>query len=43
MNISDNQENFTFSNDGYVPEQSTGGQMDIECNTPVYLEPKKQD
>ena len=41
-NISGNHEHFIFSNDGYTPEQNTGEQLDIECNTPVYLEPKKQ-
>ena len=41
--ISGDQGKFNFSNDGYMPEQNTGGQLDVECSTPVYLEPKKQE
>ena len=42
-NISGDQGQFNFSNDGYMPEQNTGGHLDVECSTPVYLEPKKKD
>ena len=38
QNFSENQDN--FSNYGYMPEQETDKNLDVECKTPVYLEPQ---